>query len=153
MSIKRNILKNQIPNLKYSELIKVAQEMGNEAAVDEIKKYAGQIGKAVLIACKTEFKVGIGRMRRFTDVLNENLPAWLQFEVDPEDFKQAKPRTKLNQEQVYDLAECLIAVNCNRSCNKKPEKCELHRLMKEKDIPAWDETGKCEYKIEFKIAN
>lgn len=137
-------------NLTYSELMKAAKDLGNEAAQKEIHKYAGQIGSAILIACKEVFGAGIGRMSKFTEVLNDHLPDWLQFKIDPNDFKQKKARVKIDSEQLYDLAECFIAVNCNRSCNKNPAKCELRKLMLEKNIPAWDENGKCEYKVDFK---
>lgn len=151
LSLRKQALKNQMKNVTYSQLLQAAQDLGNEAAQKEIHKYAGQIGSAILIACKEIFGAGIGRMSKFTEVLNENIPDWLQFKIDPNDFKQKKARTKLNDQQLYDLAECLLAVNCNRSCNKNPAKCELRKMMKEKEIPEWDENGKCEYKIDLKV--
>jgi len=54
--------------------MKAAKDLGNEAAQKEIHKYAGQIGSAILIACKEVFGAGIGRMSKFTEVLNDHLP-------------------------------------------------------------------------------
>ena len=90
LSLRKQALKNQMKNVTYSQLLQAAQDLGNEAAQKEIHKYAGQIGSAILIACKEIFGAGIGRMSKFTEVLNENIPDWLQFKIDPNDFKQKK---------------------------------------------------------------
>lgn len=148
MSLQKKVLKNQLFGVSYAVLKEEAERMGKEAAKREMKNTANQIGNAIQIALREVFKAGYGRTKKFTDIMNKYLPDWLGFEPDPEVFKRKS--TLLHKEQFYDLAEILIAVNCNRSCNKNPEKCQLRKMMKEKNIPAWDENGKCEYKIELK---
>ncbi|WHH59131.1 DUF5651 domain-containing protein [Petroclostridium sp. X23] len=120
--------------------------------IDALKVEINSIGTTLLATVRGHLQFGQVRANRFFDELNSRLPQHIQYKLEQslERDRWLERSKRINKDQLYDLAECLIAVNCNKSCNKKPEKCELRKLLKLKKIPVWNENGKCEYKIDMK---